>query len=744
VRKPGTAKLLESGQISALAETDGKKTAKLKFSAILDTSREYALKVTAVLTDGNKIHYYTRIKYYETDIFLQEKLDFVTYFHETSMDKEKAKALAAYLEPNTSADNTTLAKVTIHSSLENLSWGELEPELITDIVPSIKEINVETAAVLLEYFVKADTESGECVYRIKEFYRVRYTSNRIYLLYYERGMEELFDIEKTSVSKSDFKIGITSQTDFDITVSEDESRVAFVREGTLWYYSLAENKAVRVFSFLSDKKDYLREAYDQHKIQIINMDDGGNIDFMVYGYINRGDYEGKTGLILYHFYADSTRIEEQVYIPLETSYQLLKEDIDDFSYVSKKGVFYFTVNDTVYSYSMAAKRLKTVATDVTEENFAVMSKAGAIAWLDEPEVENSTALRLLDLETEEEMTLSAPAGECIRIFGSLEGSVLFGYVRPKDIAQSENGDRYTPAYEVRIADKTGSILKTYQKDDIYITRAEIKDNVAKLIRVKKSGDEKYPYKTVATDSILSQGGQTKTSVALEKRVTEQTKTEYYLSLPDSFEMGELPKVAKTVNAILLEDTTLRLPEEDTQTPKYYVYALGKVTAAYEDVTKAILEADDQMGVVLNRNSLLVWERGGKFNNKTLTQLKTVRSGDEITAKGACLSMLLSSAGLTMDAKTLSKDGRSMPEILKDSLEEPVNLTGCTLDEVLYFVSSGRAVIAMKTENHPVVLTAYDETTVTWYDPVSGSNKQSIATAASLFEAADNIFISYIN
>jgi hypothetical protein len=227
-------------------------------------------------------------------------------------------------------------------------------------------------------------------------------------------------------------------------------------------------------------------------------------------------------------------------------------------------------------------------------------------------------------------------------------------------------------------------------------------------------------------------------------VTELTKTEYYLSLPDRFEMGELPKVAKTVNAILLEDTTLRLPEENTQTPKYYVYALGKVTAAYEDVTEAILEADDQMGVVLNRSSLLVWERGGKFNNKTLSQLKTVRSGGGITAKGACLSMLLSGAGLTMDAKTLSKDGRSMLEILGDSLEEPVNLTGCTLDEVLYFVSSGKAVIAMKAENQPVVLTAYNETTVTWYDPVSGSTKQSIATAASLFEAADNIFISYIN
>ncbi|MFW5676680.1 MAG: hypothetical protein ACOCNL_10430, partial [Acetivibrio ethanolgignens] len=223
VRKPGDIQVLESGLISALEEGDGVKTAKLKLSANLDTSREYALKLTAVTDDGEKLHYYTRIKYYETDFFLKEKLDFVARFHESSMDKKKAASLAAYMEPSKTEDNTSLARVTIHSSLDNLSWGNLEPEVITEIIPSIKEINVETAAVLLDYFVSADTESGQCVYRVKEFYRIRYTSNRIYLLNYERTMEELFDIEKTSVSKSDFKIGIASEENLDLMTNADST-----------------------------------------------------------------------------------------------------------------------------------------------------------------------------------------------------------------------------------------------------------------------------------------------------------------------------------------------------------------------------------------------------------------------------------------------------------------------------------------------------------------------------------------
>lgn len=107
-------------------------------------------------------------------------------------------------------------------------------------------------------------------------------------------------------------------------------------------------------------------------------------------------------------------------------------------------------------------------------------------------------------------------------------------------------------------------------------------------------------------------------------------------------------------------------------------------------------------------------------------------------------MLLSNAGVSKDAKALSEDSRSIPEILGDSLLEPINLTGCTLDEMLYFISSGKAVIAMKAENRPVVITAYDESTVTWFEPKEGSVKQSITAAASQFEKAGNIFISYVN
>ena len=38
---------------------------------------------------------------------------------------------------------------------------------------------------------------------------------------------------------------------------------------------------------MQDESDYIRDVYDQHNIKIVNIDENGNIDFMVYGYMNR-------------------------------------------------------------------------------------------------------------------------------------------------------------------------------------------------------------------------------------------------------------------------------------------------------------------------------------------------------------------------------------------------------------------------------------------------------------------------
>ncbi|MDO4165979.1 MAG: hypothetical protein Q4D32_01095, partial [Eubacteriales bacterium] len=295
-------KVIEEGSIIALEKKDSYKVAKIKLKEALETSTEYGLQITLTTNYSKKIHFYTRIKYYENDFFLSEKMDFASNFHNACFDGGESFDIARYLESNTN-DDSTYADVDIHSNYKLITWGKLNPKRLTTPVPTIKEINIETAAIQQTYFVSAETPSGKETFQVKEFYRIRYSSGQIYLLYFRRTMEAMFDPNLISVKKSEFKIGISGDDDLEINSSDSNNKVAFVRNGSLWYYDMKTNKLYEVFTFEKDSKDYLRDCYDQHDIKILKVDDDGNMSFVVYGYMNCGDYEGRVGILLYDYSA---------------------------------------------------------------------------------------------------------------------------------------------------------------------------------------------------------------------------------------------------------------------------------------------------------------------------------------------------------------------------------------------------------------------------------------------------------
>ena len=67
-----------------------------------------------------------------------------------------------------------------------------------------------------------------------------------------------------------------------------------------------------------------------------------------------------------------------------------------------------------------------------------------------------------------------------------------------------------------------------------------------------------------------------------------------------------------------ENTTLHLSEPADTPIKYYIYAYGQITASSTNAAKAIRKADEQMGVVMDNKTHLIWERGGKFLSKEVS------------------------------------------------------------------------------------------------------------------------------
>lgn len=254
--------------------------------ALGESVQEAVLKV--ILTVGEEeISYYTRIERPD-EITAAGALEFAQDFHTKALEKSAAEELAVYLEPGEESDNSTYQTVNIHSDITHIQWGDLNPEVQGEVRWSIKESNSVYTSLLAKYQVSCEDDNGEVqMYDIKEFFRVRLSGDTVYLLDYNRDMQQVFNANLTVLDEDGIQFGIASN-DIQYMTSDDDTIVAFVRERDLWLYDQDTDELSQVFSFSNQEGQDERSRNDQHAVRIISLDDSGNMAFAVYGYMNRG------------------------------------------------------------------------------------------------------------------------------------------------------------------------------------------------------------------------------------------------------------------------------------------------------------------------------------------------------------------------------------------------------------------------------------------------------------------------
>lgn len=741
-------KVIESNSIRALDNVSGGKSAPITISKPLELSKEYALKITVVTKEGKKIHFFSRVKRIEKTN-LVPKLEYALGFHQATLKTEDMGEYKSNLEPaNGSVNKEDYSVVTQRYPVEMITWGELKPKIITNIIPTIKEIDLDTAGIELSYMIELDSQTkkgAKDLYYVTEYFRVRYTTSHMYLLHYERNMDALFDFSHVDFTKNEMLLGITTDKEFVVKADEDNHQFAFVRNGSLYYYNIKENKAVSVFNFIDDSKetDYIREAYDQHNIKILDLDETGNINFLVYGYMNRGEYEGRLGIILYRYINKDNRIEELAYIPLEQPYEVIEQSLDEFSYLSNYDTFYFSINNVIYSYNIITKITDIIVSDILEDNFIVNRTGHYAAWQNSNEVTKSKEIIILNLETGEKKKVSAPDGENIKILGMIDTNFIYGFGKSSDYTTLKNGMDVLPLYKIEIADINGAVVKDYEIKGRYVTDVNVVDNVIELIRVKKEGEQSF--ESDISDFIVTKIQKKPEIVSTVLTEKEPYKKQLYVKIPSYFKIKQNPKVKHTINTIIKEDTTVYVSNGESTDLKYYVYAYGHVVSAYKSAGKAIEEANRLMGVVVDHNNQIIFERGRKARN-TITQITNQYSEHGVTSVGACLSMMLKCNQITASPLQLSDTKMAPFEILQNNLNDAaINYSGASLESMLYSISKNRPIMAYKSNEDAVLIIGYDEYNVIYIDPSSKKTvKMGLKDATAMFQEAGNIFFGYVN
>lgn len=733
----------ESGEVydtqTVKGFTSDQKEVRLVLSYALSGSTEYIMDIAGQIVDGQEIHYYTRLKYYLDDSGLDAKLAFAKQFHEDTFHKNKMEEVAKYLEPNPEKRNTSLAEVTISSSSDLVTWAGMAPKIVSDEYITICEYNFETACIQYNYFVKANTNSGTENYQIKESYRVRHTPGRDYLLAFSRTMEAAFDPALASLSNSQLKLGITDKTDSKLLPKNDGKGLYFTRGGVLYYYDMAANTMHTIYRINSEDASYLQRAYNENEIRLIAVDEEDALYFSVFGYHPRGAYEGDVGIVLYRYDA-SGELEELVNLPMDTSYRQLSLDFETYGYVSPRDVFYFTVANTVYAYNISGKRLEMLQENVKDISFRTMETANCYVWSSSLSKGYGDSVTIYNLKNDEHQLIQSPSEDSyIRLLGTIERNVVYGIVRKEDIRKQQDGTKIIPCYRLVICDTDGKQVKTYEPEGLYIRDAVGSGNVVNIRLCKKRGDK---YVNAGEDSILNRSTITDSKFSYVSRVTTKSLTEWYIRFPSSFTMPGQIKTVEDHKNITTNGRVERI--EPPAVTNYYVSALGKYTKSTEDVRKAIRTADKQMGVVISSNHQLVWERSGAYNQNNLGDMSLIRSSLNRSNLACCAAMVIGQVSEeTVSAEQLTTEGLTLYEMLEKYLDHPLNLKGCTLDQIIYFVSNNKPVIAMTSDNKAVVITGYTLNKLTILDPEKGEKSVGRSEYAKVFESAGNRFLSFM-
>lgn len=739
VRTLDHSRLIEDTEAGYSVKSD-RLEAELSIKDLLDEGEEYALIIQLETEEGQKISYYTRIANIGKTR-LAECLDFAMTWHDATFDKENQVSISQYLEADASADNDTLDEVTIHSRYKQIIWDQMNVEPYSKVDVSVTEIDSSVTALRLDFVTQyTDEDKKTEYYEVQEYFRIRYTEQRTYLLDYDRRVNRIFDETSGVFGETQLELGILN-TPVHYMKNEEENIVAFVQNGELWSYDLARNDLSYVMGFRNGWDE--RSNFSEHDIRIMSIDESGSMNFLVYGYMNRGIHEGETGIAIYRYDAVANTVEELAFLESDKPYAILKEELGKLAYVTPEEVLYLYLDGSIYVIDLGTREWSVITQDLSEDCYLLSEDQTIMAWQEGNSLSEAKAIHLLNLNTGRSQIIQAEEGESVRALGFMGTDFIWGAAREADIQEDLVGNVIFPMYQISIQSASGKTIRDfdYGEQGKYVISISVEDNRISMECVTKTSDGSYVEAT--PEPITNKGEEQEENILLKTKTTNAKKREYVFAFANK-RAEEQPKKLTPKQVLFEENRTLVLEQENSM-ERYYVYGQGRMTGSYGTAKEAIAAADEVMGVVTDHAHRLIWNRGGR---KTRIQINGIEARQLEAGENSlevCLSLILNFETIYPDVAYELAEGRNAYEILNGNLEAEVfNLSGCDLSTALYYVSRGKPVLALTGETSAVVIVGYDPQNTILLDPVTGKiSKMGMNDSRTYFAEAGNRFVAYL-
>ncbi len=747
VRSVDGSRLIENTEMEGYEQSGDEIRVSFGIKDLIENNQEYLFVLVLTTGAGKEIRYYTRIVNPE-EYYVADKLEYVRDFSNKTFDKEAAKSLTKYLESNAEGDNTTFGRVTIHSSFHQVTWGDLDITRISNPEITIKDLGAETGNFVMEYYVSMPYGSETNYYRVKEYYRIRHTADRIYLLDYERTMNQIFNEKGNAYANNKILLGIVGEEPI-LRESDGGNAAVFVSGNRLFSYNIVDNKLALLFGFYDGENMDARTLYDGHKIKILNVDEGGNVIFLVYGYMNRGRHEGQVGISVYYYDSTVNTVEEMAYIPCSHSQAILMKEVDQLSYINRNGKLYLLWDDQIYAVDVVKHSSEIVVENLTEENFKVSDSNRMVVWQNragtgkDEETAAYEELILMNLISGAQKTIQAGTRERIIPIGFMGEDLIYGIAREDDIQKDYAGNEVIPMYLVRIANESSGVLMEYRQENVYVLSGTVEGNQIILKRLQKTEDGTFT--EIADDQIMNAESAQESKNTIEVAAVDKYEKLTQIALKSKIDVSTLLHL--TPKEVLFEGgRNISLPEVSVPLDRYYVYGKYGIETVCTNEGRAVKLADGISGTVTAQDGSYIWQKGNRSLRNQIMAIQGESISEGRDSLAVCLDTILAYEGVVRNSQYMLRRGDSVLDILKESLEDArvLDLTGCTLDAVLYYVNRDIPVLAMMQDGTAVLIVGFNEKNTVVMNPEIGNvYKVGMNDSTEWFEQNGNHFITYI-
>ncbi len=711
--------LIENTMVEDYQISDGQLKAVLEIKNLIRDDEEYYLEVVIKTDKHENISYYTVIMK-DTGFKLSDKLNYVLNFNACTFDENRLSEIAGNLETSKTADNTNYGKVDITNTKAMVGWGDLKPFVESNIVPSVYMLDEEVAVVTLDYTIGVENSNGGYdTFMVHEFYRVRQTSLRFYLLNFDRQTTQVFDSRGDLISTGKINLGIAPDTQVEVMADKKNNYVYFVNSGTLWCFDKEKHVYYKVFAFESEDTDNVRERRNAHSIKVLSVAEDGSGYFLVYGYMNRGAHEGQVGVSLFKYDFITNEVSEELYIPTDVPVGVLCNNVAEIAHVTESNSLYIKIDDVLYLIDLESKETMTEIKGLVKGTYSISENQKIIAYHVDGGINGTDRIRVFNVETGKDTYIEAGTGKKAKGLGFVVNDFIYGIANQEDIIADSFGEVIFAMNKLYLINGEFEQIRSYEPEGAYVVKAIVEDYRINLERVAKNEDGRFV--NISLDQLINREENVEADeVAVTTMKTDARKTEVVIELAGGF-TGGVTASTKTALKIEYEDEEkFKLPDPITGGDKFYIRGYGSYITGYYDIEDAIMAANMQYGRIYDSEFNLVWKRF-KVAQANLSGISSKGCSAEDSYGNA--RSILASFGASQNVVWL-------------------NMQGVSVEYLLSFVGEGSPVMGNTLAGY-VIVTGYTSKEITYMEVTTGKSVTvDYNEAGKLFSQAGNTFVTY--